>query len=411
MKFFGHSISPRLIVLCALFVGSLSACAQPPEILPEAEIKPLTLAEVENLIGGRTAVSLQVENAEMPDVLAAAKRETGFAWRLAPRTVARGPVTLNLKDQPIWALYDALRGEIEYNRRGSETALGREEIPLSTSTLFQPLSIQDKGLMQLRAGRPRVTNKHWIVPLTIFVDPKLELVPNSTRVRLLSATDEKGNDLLGRDRLSSWYRQYPLMWGTQIAQLRPDDMGEKITNLSGVLQCSVVLKREPWEIPLKAAEFPVFRRYARGHDSETLSIDAVTVNADGTYEVQATRIRQQLINPRFMPTPELRRMEVFNYSVFNSIKLLDAQGREFPLVKSSSRAENEDATLMRSVTAIFGRAPRATTATPVTTTTPADAEPTGPQGEPALIVWSVPTEMRPVEVPFEFTDLPLTPAP
>ena len=83
-----------LVVLLGVALWSLPALAQPPERPTDGEPPPLSLAQVEKIIGGRTLVSVHLENADMDAALGAAQRETGVPWRMALRTVSRGPLTL-----------------------------------------------------------------------------------------------------------------------------------------------------------------------------------------------------------------------------------------------------------------------------------------------------------------------------
>jgi hypothetical protein len=81
------------------------------------------------------------------------------------------------------------------------------------------------------------------------------------------------------------------------------------------------------------------------------------------------------------------------------MRLFDEQGREFPLLKTALRADPEEGLQSRSVTATYSSAARG----------PASDPNSAPQGEPARLTWDIPLDVRPVEIPFEFVDLPLTP--
>ena len=382
---------------------SLPAPAQPPERPTDNEPPPLSLAQVEKLIGGRTLVSVHLENAEMDAALGAAQRETGVPWRLALRSVSRGPLTLDLKEQPVWALFDALRANVEWNKRAVEGVLGHDEVPLSPSENFQPAAVRDLGLMQLRAGAGRLGKKHWIVPLTIIADPKLEIVNGSTRLRMLEATDENGLNLLGADVTTSWYRQYPLMWSASIAQLKLDNMGTRLKKLSGVLECLVSLRKEQWEIPIQGAKFPVVKKWTRDDATDTLSVDSLEKIGDGVYQVQVTRIHQSMIHSRFWKASVMRRLESFGMNLMVGLKLQDEQGRALILQKNSLRADLDEGMVSRTMVATFGRGPiseaRLVDGQPVAASTP--------PGDPARIVWSIPLDTRAVQVPFSFEDIAL----
>ena len=387
-------------MLLGVALWSLPALAQPPERPTDGEPPPLSLAQVEKIIGGRTLVSVHLENADMDAALGAAQRETGVPWRMALRTVSRGPLTLDLKEKPVWALFDALRANVEWAKRAVEGVLGHDEVPLSPSEIFQPAATRDLGLMQLRAGAGRLGKKHWIVPLTIIADPKLEIVNGSTRLRMLEATDENGLNLLGTDVTTSWYRQYPLMWSASIAQLRPDNIGTRLKKLSGVLECLVSLREEQWKIPIQGAKFPIVKRWTRDDATDTLSVDSLEKIGDGIYQMQVTRTHQSMIHSRFWKASEVRRLESFGMSLMAGLKLLDEQGRALTLQKNTLRGDLDEGIVSRTVVATFGRGP-------ISASRLADSAASTPPGDPARIVWNIPLDTRAVQVPFSFDDISL----
>jgi hypothetical protein len=263
----------------------------------------------------------------------------------------------------------------------------------------QPTPTFEAGLFQMRAGVARDAKKRWVMPLSVVIDPKIEFAAGTARVKLLEAIDEKGNDLLTTDdHTTGLYPSMKAVFTTSLTQLRPDNMGTRIAKLRGVMTGMVVVQRTDWEIPLD--QQPHEKTFERDGITNTLSVDAVEPGEKpDRFDVQLARVQQLLIHPRFWDTVQLRQNEAYNQSLFSDVHLFDGQGREFFLQKTDIDSEQDERTLVRSWTGTFGRVPREGT----TATATADAEP--PQGAPTKLSWSLPNDVRLIEVPFEFHDI------
>jgi hypothetical protein len=383
----------RFLFCAALLCAPHGAFAQPVLPRPTPSSHTTDATTLTRLLNGPTKISLNYENADFSVVLKETGQRFGVPLALSTRTAPKGPLTINLTDQPLWTVWETLRANVEYSR----TALSE---PPRGALLITPviesnsLSKMEAGVFQLRATSARLSRKSWSVVLSMFVDPKLDIVPSSTRLRVTEAVDENGRNLLtSDDRTSGMYTQMPLLWVSQVSQAKPENIGGRLARLRGVISTTVVLNRQLWEVPL--ADLPAERTVNRAGNEEALTVADIKPVSDDRFELQLARVQKLLINPRFWESAQIRRNELFNLALFSDVKVLDAQSRAFYLAKTNYDSSYDDAAISRIWTATFSRKPREGTS----------AAGTEPQGAPAKLIWSVPGDVLTVELPFEFNDL------
>lgn len=218
------------------------------------------------------------------------------------------------------------------------------------------------------------------VHLLVLPEPKLSVIRVNSGVRLEQAVDEKGNDLAppagagGQGYASGM----PGAWNVYARLNYPAaGAGQTIARLAGTVTFVVQTKSEKIEIPdpltLKDAFRVVggsrvtFHQMTRNGERFELKVsltpDGNAAGADGA-----------------------RGMSSLFQSVQSRLRVLNAAGEPLDRRGFSSEGSGRE---MR-FTLHFAARPGAAA-----------------NGEPARLVWDVPTETRDVEVPFEFTDLPM----
>jgi len=216
------------------------------------------------------------------------------------------------------------------------------------------------------------------VQLSARAEPKLRLLRVGYAPNLEEAVDEHGNSLLpeAHAQAPGGYAIAPAgAWQFPARLHAPPNVGTRIARLKGSIDVSVQTRYEQLEVPDVVSARSV-NKVAGGvrfvikelrRTGETWSLDLVA-RPDGARPDEWERMQQVLTTA--------------------DIKLLDARGEVFQRTGSSTSGGPEQVEMTIEFT------PRAWGH---------DRK----LGEPAKLVWTVPTETRDVSVPFEFRDLPI----
>jgi hypothetical protein len=383
-----------VFALVTLSIG-LPVQAQPLENPAEAEGPAISVEQLEKLLDGPTRVSLRHENANLDVVLKDATQKLGVPFGLSARIGARGPVTLDLKDAPLWTVWDVLRQQVQVDRKGP-TIAPRGPVLLTPLTTATHQTTFENSLFQVRTLGLRQNNKGWTMVVNLVADPKIEISPSSGRIQLTEALDDQGNNLLAHEvRTSTLYSTMASVWYSSFSQIRQAPLGKRLLRLRGTISGNAILKRENWEVPL--ADLPVHKIIERDGNSEILRIGEVRRDEDkDRYFVELSREVKSLINYRFWGASKLRANSLYNAALISGVRLVDAKGSRFYLRKSDVSANYEDETYRYEWTGRFDAKPE-------------DRRPDDvlPGGEPAKLVWPLPGEMHRFEMPFELKDVPI----
>lgn len=388
-------INLKWLIITALLSTGKAAWSQPLENPTDAERPAISVEQLEKLADGPTRVSLQHENASLDEVLKDATRKLGVPFGLSARIGARGPVTLDLKDAPLWTVWDALRQQVQVDRKGP-TIAPRGPLLLTPVTIAAHQTTFENSLFQIRTVGLRQTDKGWTMVVNLVADPKIEISPSSGRIQLTEAIDDQGNNLLAHEvRTSTLYSTMASVWYSSLSQIRQARLGKRLLRLRGTISGNAILKRENWEVPV--ADLPVQRIIERDGNREILRIGEVRRDDDkGRYFVELSREVKSLINYRFWGATKLRANSLHNAALISGVRLEDAKGSRFYLRKSDANANYEDETYRYEWTGRFDARPE-------------DRRPDEvlPDGEPAKLVWPLPGEMHRFEMPFELKDVPI----
>ncbi|MGE5611143.1 MAG: hypothetical protein ACM359_17970 [Bacillota bacterium] len=239
---------------------------------------------------------------------------------------------------------------------------------------FLLLASQINGSRAIDLRQPNNVSRECHLQLLVFVEPKVRVLQGSFVARIDQALDEKGNSLMaqrltpdGMQPVVNWY------WNLSIPLSPPANAGQRIAKLKG------------------SARYLIQTRAERAEISDVLTAKNVTKTVAGRrFLLREVRRNGDLYTAHLILyragwTPA----EWSLLYPYNFFKLEDAKGHPLyrvPRAGGGGGGEQLDITLS------FRRQ------------TWQDGE---DLGEPAKLVWEVPTESKTVTVPFEFNDLPL----
>ncbi|HEY0074540.1 MAG TPA: hypothetical protein VGB77_10585 [Abditibacteriaceae bacterium] len=388
-------INLKWLFVTAFLSAGKAAWSQPLENPTEAEGPVISVEQLEKLVDGPTRVSLRHENANLDVVLKDATRKLGVPFGLSARIGARGPVTLDLKDAPLWTVWDALRQQVQVDRKGPAIA-PRGPLLLTPVVIQSQQVTYENSLFQVRTLGLRQNNKGWTMVVNLVVDPKIEISPSSGRIQLTEAVDDQGNNLLAHEvRTSTLYSTMASVWYTSLSQIRQAPLGKRLLRLRGTISGNAILKRENWEVAV--ADLPAQKTIERDGNTEVLRMSEVRRDDDkDRYFVEVSREVKSLINYRFWGATKLRANSLHNAALISGVRLEDATGSRFYLRKSDANANYEDETYRYEWTGRFDAKPEDRRADDVL-----------PDGEPAKLIWPLPGEMHHFEMPFELKDVPI----
>ncbi len=387
----------KAYVALAVFVGLLlwPVQSQPPQHLEkplEAKLPSLSAAQLSDIIGGPTKVSLHYENADFNAVMKDASEKFDVPLALSAQSGPKGPVTLDLKDAPLWAVYEALRTQVQPDRNGPKAT------PYHTLLIFPDSIIyatQETPLFQVRTSGLRAHATGWTMAIYLLTDPKFEIALSTGGIRLTEAIDEQGNNLLVDEvRSSSISSTVPALYLIPLSQRGAKPKGHKLVRLRGVVAAYAIVKRKAWEVPLK--NLPQEKTIMRDGRPETLTISELQREGKERYKVELSRVYKSLIDYRFWNSTQMGLNHVSNYALFSRVQLLDAQGHKFYLQQIKTDVNYNDEAYSFDWTGHFERTPEDRRDSDIL-----------PEGEPVKLIWSLPGEIHRFEIPFELTDVPI----
>ena len=299
----------------ASFTLGYAAQSQPQNPTTAADEKtslapPMSLADLEKFIGGRTLLSVELKDVPLAEVASALGQATG--WKITAPPLGQNYYSLQAQNAPFWeALSDHSRlirrgraakdpstvdqtqlndfnlskngenwllreaGEMPAGyvskswpfllvgtqlTRTQKAFLGDDEIQIPPKPFdfrrFAPAPAPEFGKLKTEAETPEVPpEKRWTDGLNFgisaFSDPKIEA--RELTVEVLQATDELGNDLRvpltaqNRDRSLSGGNYGGVSTSIALALQSKPKMGKKLVKLRGNLRFLITTKFQHWE--------------------------------------------------------------------------------------------------------------------------------------------------------------------
>jgi hypothetical protein len=263
--------------------------------------------------------------------------------------------------------------------RGVERAWGSAPTLVSGPFLVAVSNISRSHHVDLAA--PKNVTRDVRLVISVYPEPKLRILQGAPAARITEAIDDKGNSILSSTNFST-YMQTRSDWVWNLnAALRPHPQtGNRIALLKGSGRFIVQTRSDSAEVDGVMSA----RGQTRAIGGRRFTLKELRRGPDGESYVAALTLYRAGWTQN-----EWNYMGSYNNNTF---RLLDAQGRPLARVYTPPEAGGSAAKTEISVT--FRRH---------------NTEVPGGElaGEPAKLVWEVPTETRELPVEFEFKDLPL----
>jgi hypothetical protein len=377
------------LLAIALTSFAQNAHAQPQNPPP----KKILAVEAAQKLGGPTLISLHFNQTTALTVVESLARQAGLAVDPAAVEVLQNqPIaSLNIDRQPFWPVMQSLASRLKINlglnpqpnfassQRGLAIGLANDSIqgPAEMCGPFMLVVTSTGRSIPLAADRTPASGQRVTIEFVLLADPKLHARgrPNGQQLELITDLGgplqiQRPADYWATDLKEPW----PLCWRFKaIAELAESGV-RSINNVRGQLTGILApLSWQPWEI----SEVLNGKELSQSTSGATFSFRGLTkASGFAPYHLAlSSGGRGETADAGWPPRSDLDRIA--------SLQLLDAQGHRF--VPQSWRFENGN--FLVAFTAATGAA--------------------ATQGEPAKLIWSLPTEIAEIQIPFEFPGLPL----
>lgn len=417
--------------LCALYCAMPPmAQAQPPDASPllPAPIERVTMQWAHKLVGGPTLITLDFENAAPQSIYEELFRQAGIAPSLSGPGLWKqhaAPLSVHLARRPFWSAVRDLEARTQltlippdgsgkgYTLCSVDQASNSAPWlrgPWAASESFQVIAGEfawTTGHTRFLAERPAAGTKAAkgrfddssprTLSLYVLSDPRFGS-PRAEGLRIDEAVDEKGNALRFDVDVPGFEPLFAVPGTVRLnlnlfgyAGWSDDGAAHKIRRIRGVIRLFFVSASDTWEVADPLHSLPATKTLNLREGREQYTLGRLEKTNDNAWNTTATVIRQVPKEPPGLVarvpygSRRLQRSDLLFNILTDSLSLNDAGGIPHPTGSSASGGSFE-----RWI---------------CSTSFPGLNAATGPP--PAKIVWHIPLEWKEVEVPFEFTDLPL----
>jgi hypothetical protein len=337
----------------------------------------------EQALIGPTYVSLKMTNATAEAIVGELSKQAGVSIKYTSNGGAQtGSFSINIDHQPFWtAVMEVCRvaGLNVSPRNGNLLALGNGGMDLSGPRIIDgPFMVIAQGIntnSNVQLAQPANINRTTNIQFSFFAEPKLRISQHPYNVKLSEAVDDTGRSLLmpAQNIYDHYGSDNQLVWqgSSQLAVLDPP--GKRIARLKGQMILQAATKTDTIEI----ADIMNARNVTKSAGGQTLIVKNVTTEP-GSTEVS--------LNVTILVSPDRGNL---GYSLAQSIRLLDADGQALQHTNSSGSASPTKLEYKISYNKRTYDGEQKLV------------------GDPVKLVLPIVVETRPVELNFEFKDLPL----
>jgi hypothetical protein len=379
------------------------------------------LAQIEeNRHSGPTMITLRLRDVEPRVAFEELSRQAGVTLRPQPpslwsRNLPR--VTIEPRGEPFWDVAERLRAQCGLDVEPYDAA-ALAVLPSLHGRAAQAAPTVTHGPFRVRASR--VTRSYAVdlaaggtraaecfVLLTIHAEPKLRISGGggSGRVKLEAAEDENGLSLLPEEtpvplRRARQAIEYgpatgALQWTVRVPLAYPETgAGERLARLKGSTSVRLVARADTMEVADVLTAGNVTREVG-GARVTFMGCHKV----GGQYEVALTL-------PRDGKSPA-GLLALRGSGAHDTVRLFDAQGREYQRSGGATTIASDAVKISVYYSAAAAPALPGAAGLGGAVQAAARLAPPPPPGLPAKLLWQVPTEVRDLDIPFQFTDLPL----
>lgn len=378
-------------ILCgSALLMVLAVLAGPARAEEKAVAQTVTMGELNQLIGGPTLVTLHFQNAAPKTIFAELARQAKVTIDTSPLDFQPekplAPISVDVVRQPFWPVIRSLctRLHVAIYADASGGLFVQRDTPNSLTrgpvcSLGPVLLVADSGDRSVKreysSSGDRTQDRG--MSLLIIVDPKLRLLGDLPKLQLNAAIDEKGRKLFKAGSTPSSGQGNPFELSTRIDYHTtggPSD-SRRLADLKGTGKLFVGFNVQRWEVPDVLQAKNVVRTIKRGTGTSRYVFSGLEVT-DNNYIVHLTISKREF---------DLQDQFALEADFDLRVHLYDAQGHEFGRVQFGAKVGDDT--------------------DPVSLTVPFE-RPDDHSSKPAKLVVEIP-DVRAVEVPFEFKDLPL----
>lgn len=335
---------------------------------------------------GPTLITLHLRNASAEEAFEA------LSAQLPKPLKAQGPhvfeglqdrVTLDCVNEPFWSVMLKLTEQTGIGFATASSGSGGNELvrlsvrkpppyQLFGGFLVRAESAQRIYSIQYASGDATISDFNLL--LTVWPDPKMQVFagPSARNVKIVRAEDDQGRQMLDNQGSAGGWRS-PATVNLSLRLRANNADAKKLAILQGTLS-----------IPLNLGFETVIHDKLSNEAEKRIGNMLIRIQPlekvnDRRYLIRFSVYRQGASDEAW---------SLINHSVFSSVRLEDKDGRQLDRAEWSS-SENRAQIIEGTVN--FNRLPRGNQEV----------------GEPVKVIWTIPTEVREIEVPFEFHDLPL----
>lgn len=335
---------------------------------------------------GPTYITLHLRNASAEEAFEA------LSAQLPKPLKAQGPhvfegvqerVTLDCVNEPFWSVMLKLTEQTGIGFATASSSGGGNELvrlsvrkppPYQLSGAFLVRAESAQRIFSIQYASGDATISDFNLMLSVWPDPKMQVSagPSARNVKIVRAEDDQGRQMLDNQGAAGGWRSSAAVNFTLRLRANNAD-AKKLAILKGTLSI-------PINLGFATVSHDKLSAVAEKKVGDMLiRIQPLEKVNDGRYVIKFSVYRQGASDEAW---------SLINHSVFSSVRLEDKDGRQLDRAEWSS-SENSGRMIEGAVN--FNRLPR------------------GNQelGEPAKVIWTIPTESREIEVPFEFRNLPL----
>jgi hypothetical protein len=421
------------IILCLLVALACSGStprAQTTAKLAEPEkTHALTPAQAAELVGGPTLITLHLKEVEPKIFFEQLWAQAKLPPMSGYHSVMRSPqplISIDCDNQPFWSVVRevAQKSQISVDEIGRSSAdiqltpapgargLDGEAI-FAGPFLMTVSTIERKQRRRVRvSAEPEQTSAEdqLQVGFNLFSDPKLPLAADSTTVAIEQATDDKGRSLLSGQPTTGQPMVFRAGGNAKFALYArllfepPAENGGRLATLKGVARGFLITRTETWEI----ADIAQAEGQSHGALPEPLGAENVISGEDVRAAMGARAAVARYVVKQVAPTEKGYALELsfvrsrtplenraLSAVIFDDLRFVDDKGIELGVKKSGGRGAFGVSDARREVLQDYTRRIQVIR---------------GSQNSasgPVKMIWKIPTEFQEVEIPFEFSDLPL----
>lgn len=382
----GEAVRPRLAKLLA----------QTTDDEVRTRVESILRQLDENRVSGTSFITLHMKDASPKEVFAEVSRQAYADLRPSPANLWESKPwpksNIDIENRPFWeAMREACNkfGVSPQNNQGPDRELFLVEgsgisqlwgpnYPATVAGGFLVVATTINCNHMVDLNNPKAISRNASVQFLVYAEPKLRVLQGSYYAKIDEMIDDKGNSIGQRTSVDQMNPQRELVWRLW-CQVQPAAESTRIAKLKASARFIIQTRSESTEIANILSATGVEKVVG----GRKFRLKSMTRTGD-IYLAQMTFYRSGWSQAEWNSMYSLNMTNMVNF------RLLDAQGNRFTRLNMNPRGGSTDGI---EIDIQFQRTNWAGGGNPI--------------GDPAKLVWDMPTESREINVPFDFKDLPL----